>query len=261
MQSATAFLFREPEAKLRGTLLPAPSRSSAGLLVLVFVATLSSTASVDAAVRIKIREDGTRVVYEETRAQVAQRTSSRLLSAPRYSGLIEHYANERGLSPQLVQAVIQVESAYNARARSSKGAMGLMQLMPDTARELRVSNAYDPGENIRGGTLYLRQQLDRFSGDLTLALAAYNAGPGAVTQYGGIPPYRETRNYVTKVLRLYRGSASGVVQESTNNVARRAPQTVADKGKTEKQARGKKVYMSRAGNNRIVFTTARPKTD
>jgi soluble lytic murein transglycosylase-like protein len=117
-----------------------------------------------------------------------------------WDDVIDYHAREQGIRPDLVRAVIQVESAFNPRARSHKGAMGLMQLMPATARELGVRNAYDPLENIRGGVLYLRGLLDQFAGNEELALAAYNAGPGAVTKYGGtVPPYRETRDYVTKI--------------------------------------------------------------
>lgn len=118
----------------------------------------------------------------------------------RYDDLVLEYASKQALRPELVRAVIQVESGFNPRARSPKGAMGLMQLMPATARELGVVDAYDPEQNIRGGTRYLRQLLDRYDGDERLALAAYNAGAGAVDRYGGVvPPYRETREYVRKV--------------------------------------------------------------
>jgi hypothetical protein len=114
--------------------------------------------------------------------------------------VIDERAAAHGVRPELVRAVIQVESAFNPRARSPKGAMGLMQLMPDTAADLGVTNPFDPEQNIRGGVAYLRSLLDRFNGNEELALAAYNAGPGAVTKYGSrVPPYRETREYVQKV--------------------------------------------------------------
>ncbi|HVZ24045.1 MAG TPA: lytic transglycosylase domain-containing protein [Vicinamibacterales bacterium] len=117
-----------------------------------------------------------------------------------YESLIDDYAAMRSLRPELVRAVIQVETGFDARTTSPKGAMGLMQLMPDTARELGVQHPYDPAENIRGGTAYLRQLLDRYDGNEELALAAYNAGAGAVDRYGRqIPPYQETRDYVRKV--------------------------------------------------------------
>lgn len=120
--------------------------------------------------------------------------------AEAYRELIEQHASRHQVRPELVRAVIQVESAFNRWATSNKGAMGLMQLMPATAAEFGVDNAYNPIENIRAGVAYLRQLLDRFGGNEELALAAYNAGPGAVERYGQrIPPYRETRDYVEKV--------------------------------------------------------------
>jgi soluble lytic murein transglycosylase-like protein len=120
----------------------------------------------------------------------------------RFESLVQEHAARQSLRPELVRAVIQVESGYNPRARSPKGAMGLMQLMPATASYLGVLNPYDPADNIRGGTRYLRQLLDRYDGNEELALAAYNAGAGAVDKYGKkIPPYRETVDYVRKISR------------------------------------------------------------
>lgn len=112
--------------------------------------------------------------------------------------IISRYASQFRLEEALVNAIIKVESDYNPRAVSKKGAQGIMQLMPQTARELNVQDPLNPEDNIRGGTRYLRQMLDRFK-DLDLALAAYNAGPSAVSRHGGIPPYEETRNYVDRV--------------------------------------------------------------
>jgi soluble lytic murein transglycosylase-like protein len=124
----------------------------------------------------------------------------------RYEPLIQEHATRHSLRPDLVRAVIQVESGFNARARSPKGAMGLMQLMPSTANEFGVADPYDPDQNIRGGSAYLRRLIDKYNGNEELALAAYNAGPGAVERYGQqVPPYRETRDYVKRV-----GSAVGV---------------------------------------------------
>ena len=117
----------------------------------------------------------------------------------RFDALIRDAAHRFGLSADLIHAVIRAESDYDPTCISPAGAVGLMQLMPNTARALGVSDPYDPAQNILGGVRYLREQLDRF-GDLSLALAAYNAGPGAVTRHGGIPPYRETRLYVRRVL-------------------------------------------------------------
>lgn len=117
--------------------------------------------------------------------------------------LIDKYSEQAGLDVDFVRAVINQESGFNPNATSKCGAMGLMQLMPGTAQGLGVTNAYDPEQNIQGGTKYLKGLLDRFDNNKSLALAAYNAGPNAVKKYGGIPPYQETQNYVKSVLSKY----------------------------------------------------------
>ncbi|MCK4507199.1 MAG: lytic transglycosylase domain-containing protein [Desulfuromonadales bacterium] len=116
-----------------------------------------------------------------------------------YRDIIRRCANSYRLEEALVKAVIKVESDYQPRIVSKKGAQGLMQLIPETAKSLKVNNPFDPSENIRGGSEYLRRMLDLFNNDVELALAAYNSGPSTVQRYGGIPPYNETRNYVKKV--------------------------------------------------------------
>jgi len=118
-----------------------------------------------------------------------------------YRDIIRQNANHYSLEEALVKAVIKVESDYQPRIVSKKGAQGLMQLIPETAKLLNVNNPFDPSENIRGGSAYLRRMLDLFDNDVELALAAYNSGPSTVKRYGGIPPYNETRNYVKKVKR------------------------------------------------------------
>lgn len=121
-------------------------------------------------------------------------------SAP-YESSITEYSRRLGVAEDLVRAVIQVESAFNPRAVSDKGAMGLMQLMPATARELGVTDPFNPDENIRGGVTYLKQLLNRYDQKVELALAAYNAGMGNVDKHGGtVPPFKETQNYVRKII-------------------------------------------------------------
>ena len=147
-------------------------------------------------------KDGSAVSYAVAATNGAIRTTRPVVAskADRFAALIEEHAARQSLSPDLVRAVIQAESGFNPRARSVKGAMGLMQLMPETAAEYGVIDAYDPGENIRAGTAYLASLIHRYDEDEALALAAYNAGPGAVDKYGRtVPPYRETRNYVARI--------------------------------------------------------------
>ena len=124
---------------------------------------------------------------------------STTLPATPYDPYIEIVARDNGVDPTLVKAVALVESGFNARAKSSKGAQGLMQLMPATAAQYGVTNLHDPYQNLSAGAKHLRGLLDLYDGDVTLALAAYNAGSGAVTRYGGVPAYAETQDYVKKV--------------------------------------------------------------
>jgi hypothetical protein len=125
-----------------------------------------------------------------------------LLAGTPYGEIIASVSQLHGVDPMLVRALIQVESGYRPKARSRKGAMGLMQLMPSTAREYKVRNPFEPKANIEAGIKHLKSLIDKFDGALDLSLAAYNAGPGAVKKFNGIPPYRETRNYVTRILSI-----------------------------------------------------------
>jgi soluble lytic murein transglycosylase-like protein len=139
----------------------------------------------------------------ETKEPAVPLVASRgLVAKTAFDPIIESAATRHDVDARIVKAVIQVESSFHPRARSSKGAMGLMQLMPKTARQYKARNPYDPASNIEAGTKYLKRLLDEF--ELPLALAAYNAGEGAVRRFGGIPPYAETQAYVTKILRLLR---------------------------------------------------------
>jgi soluble lytic murein transglycosylase len=211
-----------------------------------------------AEIKIELRPDGRRVMVNNGRAALsstlpaataagfpavpaaarpaAARSGIRhAVARDRYLPLVEAHSGRYGLDPRLVLAVVEVESAYRPDARSHKGAMGLMQLMPATAAGLDVDDPYDPDQNLRGGTAYLARMVERF-GTLELALAAYNAGPEAVERYDGVPPYRETREYVERVLALYHG------REVTLPGASGAP-------------RGRKPYIVREADGRMVLTT------
>jgi len=130
-----------------------------------------------------------------------QRTPSQYIK--KYDGIIGEASRRFGLEPSLVKAVIKAESDFDHEAVSDKGAQGLMQLMPATAADMEVKDAFDPEENIAGGARYLGQLMERFGNNTELAIAAYNAGPEAVQTHGGIPPYEETKTFVQRVLRYY----------------------------------------------------------
>lgn len=191
------------------------------IAALLVVAGLCAPASAD---ELLYYVDGDRVVFTNTPSRADAKTvpgfaeQVRLarahLPATPYDGFIEQLARMDGLDPDLIKAVAMVESGFDPTAISPKGAMGLMQLMPATAAQYDVQDPLDPYESLRGGSRHLRDLLDGFDGDLTLALAAYNAGAGAVRRHGGVPAYRETRDYVHKVQtklngeRRVRGAAS-----------------------------------------------------
>lgn len=136
-------------------------------------------------------------------AASADAAATALVPHSAYDPLISVAAAREGVDPALVRAVVRHESGFDPDATSRAGAMGLMQLMPETARSLGVTDPYDPVQSIDGGTRFLRQLLERFGGDVRLAVAAYNAGPGAIERYGGVPPYDETQRYVANVLATY----------------------------------------------------------
>lgn len=225
-----------------------PTRAYRLVLVL---ALLAPAAAVQAEIKIEVRPDGRKVMVNTgeaaTRpAATASRLPAAVPSSPRpgiqhavardrYLPMVEAHSDRHGLDPRLVLAVVEVESAYRPNARSHKGAMGLMQLMPGTAAGLEVDNPYDPDENLRAGTAYLARMLDRF-GSVELALAAYNAGPEAVERFDGVPPYRETREYVERVLSVYHG------RQTTLSGATVEP-------------RGRKPFIVREADGRMVLTT------
>src|SRR5438309_9337965 len=144
------------------------------------------------------------------------RASSLGSSAYSYEDLIRSASDRHSVDPDLIRAVIKVESDFDSSARSNKGAMGLMQLMPETARLHNVVDLYNPSANIDGGVRHLKLLLGKYQGDLELSLAAYNAGVNAVEKYGGIPPFGETKDYIRRVLRYYdtyRGNGFQVIQQ------------------------------------------------
>lgn len=141
-----------------------------------------------------------KIFLRDLRKDKQLRTRFLLANPAQYEQLINTCAVKYGVNPSLVKAVIHAESGYNPNAVSRAGASGLMQLMPGTAKQLKVTDRFDPNQNVDGGVRYLKFLLDTFKGDVPLALAAYNAGLSKVAKHGGIPPYEETRNYVNKVM-------------------------------------------------------------
>jgi len=145
-------------------------------------------------------------------SQYAYAPRNYFVSSEQVNAAIEEAATRHDVDPNLVRAVIKVESNFNARAVSSKGAMGLMQLMPATARELNVSNPFDPQQNVDAGVRHLKHLLNNYNGDIRLTLAAYNAGQGAVERHGGVPRFRETQDYVKRITNLYwHGASQGML--------------------------------------------------
>jgi soluble lytic murein transglycosylase-like protein len=192
-------------------------------------------------VKVVVGASGRIVIVNENAVQRTRRLSTKLVALPdtNLEPMIARHSDNQNLDPRLVRALIQAESGYNVRALSNKGAIGLMQLMPGTASELNV-NPYDPEQNIQGGTMYLRRMLDHFAGKVELAVAAYNAGPGAVEKHRGIPPFAETRAYVKRVLALWRGADLNLP----------AAAAIMLPGNTRKP------YLIRGPNNRLVLTTS-----
>jgi len=219
---------------------------SFSFLVILFAASLAS-----AEIQLRIDEKGRKVFFNPapkviksqfklTAGNPVALTYSK--KAGDYAPMIEKVCAKYSVDPELVKAVIQAESAYNSKAVSHAGAIGLMQLMPATAARFGVKEIFDPNENIHGGVQYLKFLLQLFNGDLPLAVAAYNAGEGAVQRFQGIPRYTETQNYVRKVMSLYGKSdySSGVMLQA-------------------KVQPPKTIYKYTDNNGMVHFTTQRPK--
>ncbi len=213
---------KEPQERLRSWMR---NRTQSCVMVFACLAVLGSSISRPARAGeiVSITDEHGRKIYinaSETRAKdgVATRAIQQAKAgnashpSPEINNLVEQAASRHQIDPQLVHAIIKVESQYDPRAVSSKGAMGLMQLIPETAQRFGVENPFSPKENIEGGVSYLKHLLGLFGGDVSLSLAAYNAGEGAVQRFGGIPSFAETQDYVRKVTGIYQ---SGSPQSGT----------------------------------------------
>lgn len=178
--------------------------------------------------------------------RAVNKASSTLSREQLYAALIEEAAGRHQVSPDLVKAMVRVESNFNPEAVSSKGCKGLMQLLPDTAKRFGVKDIFDPTQNLEGGVKYMRFLLDHFKNDLSLALAGYNAGENAVTRYKGIPPYRETQDYVKKVTSLYQPAAEELTGE--------------DLAEAEAPRVNRKIYRVVQPDGRVLFTNTPTET-
>jgi hypothetical protein len=218
--------------------------------LLGFAILLLSCLPLEARMRVGWK-DGRRMVYNdgvgetvhEALAHSDEWLSARVAMPSLYDGLIDDAARTHSVDPKLVKSVMLVESAFNPAAVSRKGARGLMQLMPETARHHGVEDIFDPAQNIRGGAQHLAYLLSLFGNDVPKSLAAYNAGENAVLRYGGVPPYDETRLYVHKALTAYYGKSS------------LAGGFGLPAGATFGAVKGKPVRVTRDANDRVLLTT------
>lgn len=192
-----------------------------GSVLVVSLAVTLIAAESSAAVRLLVKPDGSKVIYNVGSGRASGRgTDYNWLArqhdrVSEFDEIIRRNSVRHGIDPVLVKAVIQVESNFNPACVSHKGARGLMQLMPGTAKRFSVMNVHDPEENIRGGVAYLALLMKLFPGDLTRVLAAYNAGENAVRRYAGVPPYAETQEYVRRALTVYYGRPHGGASGAT----------------------------------------------
>jgi len=210
------------------------------LVVLAFVA-LPLTAQ---------RDDTTIVVRADAKTgrliRTVLRATPRVATGPELTAMVDRISAEHGVESQLVHSVIRAESNYNANAVSPKGASGIMQLVPATARRFGVTNAFDPGENIEGGVRYLRFLLDYYQDDYPKAIAAYNAGESAVDRYKGIPPFSETRNYVLQVARNLKAARAAMAPRTVAQAA-----AATDNNRETRRA----IETSRASDGLVYYRT------